>query len=49
VGAKKQRKLAQIAQVFLQERGLENAPARFDVVAFLGAELRHIPDAFRMG
>ena len=48
VNALKQRKIVRMAQVYLQERGRENAPARFDVVAVLGREVRHIPDAFRM-
>lgn len=47
VNAVKQRKIVRMAQVYLKEHGLENAPVRFDVVAVLGGELRHIPDAFR--
>jgi putative endonuclease len=45
VGSAKQRKLVRAAQAWLRSRRWEG-PARFDVVAFEGSEIRHIPDAF---
>lgn len=48
VDARKQRKLVQVAQFYLRDRGLDDAPARFDVVAVADGEIRHIPDAFRV-
>ena len=48
VDGRKQRKLARLAEAFLQHRRLRDVPLRFDVVAILGDEIRHIPDAFRL-
>jgi putative endonuclease len=38
VTPQKQRKLARVAEQFLAERGLEDHPCRFDVVAVAGAD-----------
>jgi putative endonuclease len=47
---KKQRRLSRTALAYIQYKGLEDRPARFDVVAveFAGrrSTLRHTPDAF---
>ncbi|MBI3550724.1 MAG: YraN family protein [Elusimicrobia bacterium] len=47
VHARKQRKIAQAALVYIQERKLARTPFRFDVVAVQDGEIRHVPDAFR--
>lgn len=49
VDGRKQRKLARLAQAFLQHRRVGDVPVRFDVIAILGGEIRHLPDAFRPG
>lgn len=36
-----------MAAAFLRERGWEDEPARFDVIAIEGRSLRHVKDAFR--
>ena len=46
VTALKRSRLVRSARCYLRDRGLESRPARFDVVAIEGAELRHIRDAF---
>ena len=49
---KKQQRLSRTAQAYIQHKGLEDRPARFDVIAvdFAGrrSTLRHIPDAFEI-
>jgi putative endonuclease len=49
---KKQQRLSRTALAYIQHKGLEEWPARFDVVAvaFAGnrSTLRHIPDAFEI-
>lgn len=45
VAAAKRRKLVFTARAYLLEKGLD-AETRFDVVAFEGGELRHVPAAF---
>jgi putative endonuclease len=49
---KKKQRLSRTALVYVQHKGLENLPARFDVVAVEIARgrstLRHIPDAFEI-
>jgi putative endonuclease len=49
---KKKQKLSRTALAYIQEKGLENRPARFDVVAVESGSgrptLRHIPDAFEI-
>ncbi|MBI5883819.1 MAG: YraN family protein [Elusimicrobia bacterium] len=45
VGSVKQRKLVRTAQAWLRSRRWEG-PARFDVVAIEGSDIRHIEDAF---
>lgn len=37
------------AALYLQERGLEDAPVRFDVVEILPGRIRHIENAFMAG
>ncbi len=48
----KQRRLSRTALAYIQEKGLEDRPARFDVIAVEfepgGPVLRHIPDAFEI-
>lgn len=47
VDARKQRKLRQVASVYLYRNGLsEETPCRFDVVAILGEEISLIRNAF---
>jgi putative endonuclease len=48
VDSRKRRKLLRAAAAWLQSRRWEG-PARFDVVAFEGSAVRHIPDAFGVG
>jgi putative endonuclease len=49
---KKQQRLSRTALVYVQHKGLEDLPARFDVVAVTFAQgrsaVRHIPDAFEI-
>lgn len=49
---KKQQRLSRTALAYIQHKGLEALPARFDViaVAFSGnrSKVRHIPDAFEI-
>ncbi|MEE8116675.1 MAG: YraN family protein [Gemmatimonadales bacterium] len=49
----KQRKMARTALAFLAGRGWHERPCRFDVVEVVERgkipEIRHIPDAFRLG
>ena len=47
VDRRKRRRLARSAAAYLAERGLGNAPARFDVVAITPEGIRHLADAFR--
>ncbi|MBI4424453.1 MAG: YraN family protein [Elusimicrobia bacterium] len=47
VDGPKRRRLARAAAVYLAQRGLAEAPARFDVVAVTPEGIRHLPDAFR--
>lgn len=46
VNWEKRRRIAQAAALYMQERGLENAKIRFDVIEILGNEIRHIEGAF---
>ena len=49
---KKQQRLSRIALAYIQHKGLEDRPARFDVIAVdlagRRSTLRHIPDAFEI-
>ncbi|MBI5208976.1 MAG: YraN family protein [Elusimicrobia bacterium] len=45
VDGRKRRKLVKAAQAWACSRGYDG-PMRFDVVAFEGGAVRHIPDAF---
>jgi putative endonuclease len=49
VGRAKQARLSRLAGLYLRERGLAGRPARFDVIALSGGELRHIRGAFLAG
>ncbi|HEX6853015.1 MAG TPA: YraN family protein [Candidatus Polarisedimenticolaceae bacterium] len=53
VTAGKRRRLATLATWYLVERDAQDRPCRFDVVEVVahgsGAEIRHLPDAFRPG
>ena len=46
VDRRKQRSIGLAARVYLQEKGLEEVPCRFDVAAVDGGEIRIIKDAF---
>ena len=46
VNADKQRRIARTALLYLQENGLEDAPARFDIIEILPGEIRRIENAF---
>lgn len=52
IGWAKQKRLCRAALAYLQQKGLEGRPARFDVIAILegdpstGARLRHLRNAF---
>lgn len=52
VGVKKQQRLSRAALAYLQEHGLEDRPARFDVIAVEeeGSRnvIRHLPNAFEI-
>jgi putative endonuclease len=52
IGAKKQQRLSRAALAYLQQHGLEDRPARFDVIAVeaegVKAVIRHIPNAFEI-
>lgn len=49
---KKQQRLTRTALAYIQQKGLESLPARFDVIAVALSgnrpSLRHIPNAFEM-
>jgi len=49
----KQQKISRVALAFLSGRGWHERPCRFDVVEVVAggktSEIRHIPDAFRLG
>lgn len=47
VGPGKRERLGNIAQAWLEERGLPDARVRFDVVAVQDGEVRHHRDAFQ--
>ena len=47
ITADKRRRLCRAAAAYLAFRGLEEHPARFDVVAVTPEGIRHLPDAFR--
>lgn len=49
VGRAKQARVARLAQAYLQAKGLSGRPARFDVIALSGGDVRHIRDAFMAG
>ena len=46
VNAEKQKRIARAAALYVQEKGLENAKLRFDIIEILPGEIRHIEDAF---
>ena len=46
VNRDKQRHILRTAQLYLQEKRLTDAPARFDVIEILPGEIRHIENAF---
>lgn len=46
VTPEKQRRIARVAALYLQENALEDAPARFDVIEILPGAIRHIEGAF---
>jgi putative endonuclease len=49
VDAKKQAKVVLAARDWLSKYGAEGREIRFDVVAVVGAEVRHLPGAFEAG
>ena len=46
VTAAKRAHILRTAALYLQERGLDDAPVRFDVIEILPGEIRHIEGAF---
>lgn len=49
INYQKQRKIRQVATVYLKSKGKLNSPCRFDAIAVLGdtdADIRHIENAF---
>lgn len=46
VTPQKRAHILRTAMLFLQERGLTDAPVRFDVIEITPGEVRHIEDAF---
>lgn len=46
VNREKQRRIVQAAAIYMQEKGLDEANIRFDVIEILPGELRHIECAF---
>jgi putative endonuclease len=48
VTIRKQRRMGLVAAQYLAEKGLTQAPARFDVVEIQAGQLRHIPNAFSL-
>jgi putative endonuclease len=46
VTKQKQRKLTQVATLYLKSKNKLNSPARFDVIEVLGDEINHIKNAF---
>ena len=46
VNLQKQLRIAQAAALYMQEKGLENANLRFDIIEILSGEIRHIEGAF---
>ena len=49
VNRAKQTHILRTALLYLQEKGLEDAPVRFDVIEILPDEIRHIENAFDAG
>lgn len=46
VNQQKQAHILRTAQLYLQEKRLEDAPVRFDIIEVLPDEIRHIENAF---
>ena len=46
VNRQKQAHILRTAQLYLQEKGLEDTPVRFDIIEVLPDEIRHIENAF---
>ena len=46
VNAAKQAHIVRTAMLYLQEKHLEDAPVRFDIIEILPGEIRHIENAF---
>jgi len=46
VNRQKQARILRTAQLYLQEKGLEDVPVRFDVIEVLPGEIRHLEGAF---
>lgn len=49
VTAAKRARIVGTAALYLQEKGLEDAPVRFDIVEILPGRIRHIEGAFMAG
>ena len=49
VNRQKQAHILRTAQLYLQEKGLEDTPVRFDIIEVLPGEIRHIENAFDAG
>ena len=46
VNTEKQKRIAQVAALYIQEQGLEDSNLRFDIIEILSGEIRHIEGAF---
>jgi len=46
VNTEKQRRIAQAAALYMQEKGLEDARVRFDIIEIMPGKIRHIEGAF---
>ena len=49
VGADKRRRIARVAQIYLQDRRPDARSMRFDVIGITAGVVTHIRDAFRLG
>lgn len=48
VNPKKIKNMTDVAQAYLETKGIRDNDLRFDIVTFINGELEHFPDAFRI-